>query len=169
MCQGHALTGQKSERASTLTDNDILTGRLPTHINLLLIGITPKSDGGERPVGVVPTVLRALDRWYRWNYGAEWLNRQPCLYGNRGRTVEDAIWRQGILAEWAAVAGKVAATYLLDISKDFEHVHVRHDRLWHHAHKHGFPFTLFNVLPRMFQMPRRLQLYGDWLGEVPTC
>ncbi len=99
----------------------ILTGRIPIHINLLLIGLTPKSDGGERPITVFPTALRTLDRWYRWHYGAEWLTRQPAgsHYGMRRRTVEDAVWRQGLLAEWAAVAGKVAATYLLDISKAF--------------------------------------------------
>ncbi len=52
------------------------------------------------------------------------------------------------------MAGKAAATFLLDVSKAFEHA--RHDRLWLHAQRH----TLLAWLLRMLRMLRRLQLGG---------
>ena len=108
---------------------------MPRQLALLLIVLIPKPDGGERPIGVFPMVLRAIDRWYRWHYGADWLKRQPtgAHYGLKGSTVEDAVWRQALLGEWSAAVGMAAATFLLDIGKAFEHI--RHDRLWVFAKK----------------------------------
>ena len=35
----------------------LLTGRIPSQMSLLLIGLIPKSDSGERPIGIFPTTL----------------------------------------------------------------------------------------------------------------
>ncbi len=57
----------------------ILIGLLPVQLNILLAVLNPKVDGGERPIGIFPTVLRLIDRWYRWHCGALWLARQPAV------------------------------------------------------------------------------------------
>ena len=143
----------------------ILHGVMPTQLSLLLVVLIPKTEGGERPIGIFPTVLRLLDRWYRWSYGAQWLKRQPSrgFFGARGSTVEDAVWRQGLLAEWSHAVGKHSATYLLDIRKAFEHI--THQHLWEVAGRHGFSRTWLAWLIGAFRMQRRLQVIGG-VSEV---
>ena len=86
----------------------LLTGCIPKQFALLLVVLIPKPEGGERPIGIFPSVLRIVDRWFRWQYGAAWIrqNASSAFYGTRGQTVEDAVWRQGLLAEWSAVFGR---------------------------------------------------------------
>ncbi len=50
------------ERLLALWRIFILTFMFPDQINLLQIVLIPETDGGGRPIGVFPTVLRALDR-----------------------------------------------------------------------------------------------------------
>ena len=139
---------------------------IPSQMALLLVVLIPKASGGERPIGIFPTVLRLLDRWFRWSYGAQWLRGQPAdpFYGQRGRTVEDAIWRQGLLTEWATASGKVALTMLFDIAKAYEHI--RHDKLWSAAGRLRFSPTMLCWMLKTFRMVRRLQVDGGLSAAV---
>ena len=145
----------------------LLSGRMPHQIALLIVVLIPKSEGGQRPIGIFPTVLRLVDRWFRWQYGADWLSKQEVgggFYGCKGRTVEDAVWRQALLGEWSAAVGRCSASYLLDIRKAFEHI--RHSDLWDVARRRGFSLTMLAWLLNTFTMARRLQVLGGLSQEV---
>ena len=143
-----------------LTKFMLLSGRMPKKIALLIVVLIPKVEGGQRPIGIFPTVLRLLDRWYRWQYGANWLSKQDggSFYGCKGRTVEDAVWRQALLGEWSAAVGRCSASHLLDIRKVFEHI--QHEQLWDVARRRGFSLTMLAWPLGAFTMPRRLQALG---------
>ena len=145
----------------------VLAGCVPRQIALLLIVLIQKAEVGQRPIGIFPTILRMLDRWMRWNYGKQWLRTQPAqgFYGCRGRTVEDAVWRQGLLTEWASEVGKSAVTFLLDLVKAFEHV--RHPLLWEAARRHGFSLTALAWLICTFRLERRVCFTGGL--AAPVC
>ena len=138
---------------------------IPSQISLLLVVLIPKPQGGERPIRIFPTLLRLVDRWYRWSHGARWLARQHPgpFYGLKGRIVEDAVWRHGLLAEWDQAGGQAAVTLLFDIIKAFEHV--RHVPLWEAAKRNGFDLVLMRWIMYTFRMARRFQLYGGCSDE----
>ncbi len=76
----------------------------------------------------------------------------------KGRTMEEAVWHQGLLGEWASTVGKSAITVLFDISKTFEHI--RHDCLWEEAAKLGFSPVVLLWLLRTFRFLGGMQLGG---------
>ena len=39
----------------------ILNGAVPSQFSLLLVVLIPKTEGGERPIGIFPTISRLLD------------------------------------------------------------------------------------------------------------
>jgi hypothetical protein len=161
-----SLDDRLTRRLIDIMELMLLDAVVPVQMQLLIVVLIPKAAGGERPIGIFPTIMRLLDRWFRWSYGAQWLQRQ-CLepfYGQRGRTVEDAIWRGGLLTEWAAASGKCALTQLFDIAKAYEHI--GHEKLWNEGMRCGFSATMLCWLLRSFQLRRRLQLEGGLSQEI---
>ena len=48
----------------------LLSGCIPRQFALLLVVLIPKPEGGERPIGIFPSVLRIVDRRFMWQHGA---------------------------------------------------------------------------------------------------
>eukprot|EP00975_Prorocentrum_lima_P041009 8613181-Prorocentrum_lima.AAC.1 len=55
-------------------------GRPPVVVGLLSVALLPKPDGGDRPIGVFPTVLRLVARWLRLVRLAPWEKLQTRSY-----------------------------------------------------------------------------------------
>ncbi len=98
-------------------------GRWPQAIALVLISLLPKPDGGLRPIGLMPMVIRLWSRTRRivaQRWEAAW--SRPYFYAGPRKGALVASWRQAFRADVArAVAAKYAQA-LLDIIKCFEHV-----------------------------------------------
>ena len=57
------LTDQLVKDLLDLCGVMVLHGIVPSQFSLLLVVLIPKMEGGERPIGIFPTILRLLDRW----------------------------------------------------------------------------------------------------------
>ena len=95
----------KLEEAGTWSDE----------LDLVLIVLLGKSDGGRRPIGLFPTLIRV---WMRARTplarGFENANADTCIYGSAGMGAQRAAWCEAFRAEAAALAGGDQAQVLLD-------------------------------------------------------
>jgi hypothetical protein len=97
-------------------------GMWPSVIGIVLICLIPKTDGGRRPIGLLPTVVR----WWmraRLEVVRTWQNKHERIYfyAGPGKGAKVASWKQAARAELAqAIPGTDYACSLLDIVKAFE-------------------------------------------------
>ena len=94
-----------------------------TAVNLVLIVLLPKPDGGFRPIGLFPTVIRLWMR-ARISLARAWesAHRLPCIFGGVGSSARAAAWQAAFLAESAALSARARSQALLDLVKAFETV-----------------------------------------------
>ena len=95
-----------------------LLGYWPECLHLVLIVLLPKPDGGRRPIGLFPTIIRVWMR-ARVYIAREWeaANQRPCLYGGPSMGAQRAAWQASYAAESAARSGKYFAQSLLDLAR----------------------------------------------------
>ena len=102
-----------------------ITGIWPMEVDIMVIALLPKSDGGLRPIGLMPFLLRIWCR-ARKDVTAEWerLNQHPLLYFGKGIGADIAAWKQAARAELAAASTfKVGYRQaLLDLVKAFDRI-----------------------------------------------
>ena len=80
-------------------------GRWPKTIELVIICLLPKTDGGFRPIGLLPVLPRIWMRTRR-NVTSAWERRNDrCyLYAGEGKGAQVAAWQQSARAEAASAA-----------------------------------------------------------------
>ena len=68
-------------------------GRWPTECELVLIVLLPKPDGGKRPIGLFPCIVRLWMR-SRTPRLREWeaKNHHPGLFAGKGMSATSAAW-----------------------------------------------------------------------------
>ena len=139
--------------------------QLPQAMALLLVVLLPKPEGGTRPIGLFPTVIRIFARWSRRRYAEPWENqhRRDYWYGERGRACDTCVWRQSLMAEYASSTGQTAVSALLDLHKAYEHV--THEHLQVQAVKHDFNWKLLRFLLLLYSMDRVI-LVGRIVTDV---
>ena len=91
----------------------------------MLIALLPKTDGGFRPIGLLPAPPRIWMRARR-KVARRWeeANSRQWLYAGKGKGANVAAWMQAILAELAATM-RTSVEYvqaLLDLVKAFDKV-----------------------------------------------
>ena len=100
-------------------------GDWPRAIALVIIALLPKTDGGFRPIGLIPCMPRVWSR-VRRRYAKRWeeKNSRCYLYAGKGKGANVAAWKQAFAAELAATAkGKTQyAQALLDLVKAFDRI-----------------------------------------------
>ena len=89
--------------------------------NLVLIVLLPKPDGGLRPIGLFPTLIRI---WMRARATAarawEAAHALPSVFGCAGRGAQRAAWAAAFAAEASAASARHHVASLLDLVKAFE-------------------------------------------------
>ncbi len=137
-----------------------LLGAWPDCIRLVLIVLLAKAEGGKRPIGLLPTIVRVWMRVRsplarRWRTGL-----QDCdfLYGGAGRGAQRAAWMQAAMAERAAGTKQVYGAVLLDLVKAFEKV--PHQMVIVAAKKHGYPLWLLRLSLDAYRMARTVVIDG---------
>ena len=137
-----------------------LVGNWPEVIGIVIICLLPKSDGGRRPIGLLPTPIRIWMRM-RLDVVRAWqaINERPYFYAGplKGATV--ASWKQAARAEWAASSDAIAyLCALLDLVKAFDRV--PHDWLVEHAREFGYPMRLLKLSIRAYLLARVIVVEG---------
>ena len=78
------------------------TGQWPEAVRLLVIVLFPKSDGGFRPIGLIPWMPRIWMRARR-DVATHWERKhyRPYLYAGPAKGADVAAWKQSARAEHA--------------------------------------------------------------------
>ena len=142
-------------------------GRWPEQIATAIIHLIPKTDGGRRPIGVLPTVVRIWER-VRKPIVQAWLRQHARQYdwASQGRSSEAAAWHQSVLDEAATADGLTSGTTFMDLAKAFESVSLEH--VWRAGVKHSFPRRVLILLLEAFAFARRLSYQGAVSEAVNT-
>lgn len=98
-------------------------GEWPQLAGWFVIVLLPKTDGGRRPIGLLPCLPRIWARTRR-SIAAEWKknNSREYLYVGTGKGSEVGAWRQVARAELAAFDYKSDARRLFDLVKACERI-----------------------------------------------
>ena len=116
-----SLPAAMRQRLADLLNECQAQGKWPTCWQLVLICLLPKADGGRRPIGLFPAVIRLWMR-ARASKLRDWerLHDHPALYGSTGKAATRATWVSAWEAEAAKDRGALFAQALLDLAKAFE-------------------------------------------------
>jgi len=138
-----------------------LLGQWPAVISMVLVVLLPKTDGGRRPIGLFPALVRVWAR-ARSMVAKQWeAGHFRCqLFGGSGMGAQKAAWQAAFRAENAALAGGRYAQALLDLVKAFEKV--PHDLLIRAASKHGYSPWLLRLSLAAYRLPRTIGVDGTF-------
>ena len=142
-----------------------LLGSWAQCVSIVLIVLLPKPDGGRRPIGLFPTLIRVWMR-ARVHIAREWeaANSRPCLYGGPSMGAQRAAWQAAFAAESAARSGNYFAQSLLDLVKAFEMI--PHHLIANAARKHNFSPWLLRLSLAAYRLPRTIGVDGVYSRTI---
>ena len=135
------------------------TGTWPKGVGLVLIALLVKSDGGFRPIGLIPCLLRLWMRTRR-NLAKKWEaeNKRTWLYAGKGKGANVAAWNQASAAERAAALRPSVeyAQALLDLVKAFDRVPL--ELLVEEAVALEYPLRILRLSIATYKMERVIRI-----------
>ena len=136
-----------------------LLGSWPAIVKWVLIVLLPKTDGGRRPIGLFPLIIRVWAR-ARTCIARRWEADHPRagIFGGSGKGAQRAAWESAFRAETAVATGKSYAQSLLDLVKAFELV--PHVKIIQAAEKHGFSLWLLRLSLAAYRLARSVGVDG---------
>eukprot|EP00973_Karenia_brevis_P063854 8876358-Karenia_brevis.AAC.1 len=86
-----------------------ICGEWPELIGVVIICLLPKPDGGRRPIGLLPSVIRLWMR-IRLDIARAWEveNSRPYFYAGRMKGAEVAAWKQAARGELASTSALIS-------------------------------------------------------------
>ena len=131
---------------------------------LVDIVFLPKPGVGERPIGLIATLMRLWCRCRR-KYARAWerANDRDYFWAAEARSSEEAVHHQGLTMEAARARGLFCAAVLTDLMKAYEHV--LHSKLIAFAKDTQFPLGLLRMCLVCYAGPRRLIVDGYCTGQ----
>lgn len=147
-----------------------LSGAWPTPVGVCIVVLLPKADGGFRPIGLLPWMVRvwtrsrreAVSRW-------EAAVHRPFLYAGKAMGADIAAWKQAARAELVATASHQVGygIALLDLVKAFERV--PHWLLVNEAVELGFPLWILRLSLAAYRLPRTLRVGRAFSYLLTAC
>ena len=136
-----------------------LLGSWAKTVDTVLIVLLPKPDGGRRPIGLFPTIVRVWMR-ARLQVARDWeqAHSRPCLYGGPGMGAQRAAWQAAFAVEYAARSGKHLVQSFLDLVKAFEMI--PHEHIAAAAAKHGYSAWVLRLSLAAYRMQRVVSVEG---------
>ena len=136
-----------------------LNGQWARSLMMVIIVLIPKSDGGRRPIGLMPTVIRLWMR-ARSIEARKWeaANKRDSVYGGCGMGAQRAAWQATYQAEKAKLDGEGYVQSLLDLVKAFETV--KHHHLVQAAQRHGWNPWLLRMSLAAYRAARVIDVDG---------
>jgi hypothetical protein len=135
-------------------------GKWPDLIGIVLICLLPKLDGGRRPIGLLPSMVRLWMR-IRFNVVRSWeaAHDRPFFYAGPRKGAKVAAWKQAARAELARVMEHVSyASMLLDLVKAFERA--PHEWLVRQAVKYQYPLLILRLSIAAYKLGRTIVVDG---------
>ena len=125
----------------------------------MLIVLLPKNEGGYRPIGLFPTVIRV---WFRVRLISvktwEQQHALPSVFGGPGMGAQKAAFQISVVAEIAALEHDDFGVGLLDLVKAFETV--PHRVLVAIAIDLGYPLPLLRLCLASYRLKRSIGVEG---------
>ncbi len=137
-----------------------LVGGWPAAIGVTMICLLPKPEGGRRPIGLLPSVIRwwmraRLDIVRSWQAAHE----RPYFYAGPRKGAEVASWKQAARAELARASRFVDhATAMLDMVKAFERV--PHQWLLRQGARYAYPLRVLRLSIAAYRLSRCITIDG---------
>ena len=144
-------------------------GEWGEEIKNVLIVLLAKADGGRRPIGLFPALIRIWMR-ARAEHAREWEDRHQrgYLYGGKGRGAQRAAWQNGFEAEASALDGQSFGQTLLDLVKAYEKI--PHEHIVAAAAKLGFNMWVLRLSLASYRLSRAIGVDGVYSRlVVATC
>jgi len=134
-------------------------GKWHSLVGVVMVVLLPKSDGGRRPIGLFPTIIRIWMRM-RLRVAQQWMvaNDRECMYAGPAKGADVAAWKQSLMAEAASSMKLPYASTLLDLVKAFDSVPF--DWLVKQAIKYGFNLWLLRLSIASYMLGRVLDIDG---------
>ena len=159
------LSDEAMEALATLLSKMERTGTWTKELNLVLVVLLAKPDGGFRPIGLLPTIIRVWMRartaqiraWENGTFSKE-------LYGGKGMGAQRAAWVEAFSAEAAVLEQEEQAQALLDLTKAFELVD--HSKLVQAAKRRGYPLALLRMSLAAYRLSRTIGVDGCFSRTV---
>ena len=139
-------------------------GEWPSATDLVVVALLPKTDGGWRPIGLLPFLPRIQMR-VRRPVTLQWERCQArdYLYAGAAKGATVAAWKQSARGERAHLWGTSYGQALLDLAKAFERI--QHKRLVRQAVKLGYPMWMVRLSIATYRMRRVLRI-GDVVSDM---
>ncbi len=143
-------------------------GRWPAAVAWAIIVLLAKPDGGFRPIGLLPWIVRLWTRARR-QVAIDWerAHHRPYFFAGQARGADVAAWRQAARAEAAAATTASYAQSLLDVVKAFEAI--PHDWLVREALAHQYPLWLLRLSVASYKLGRVIRISGVYSAVVYAC
>ena len=129
------------------------------------IVLLPKPDGGRRPIGLFPTIIRLWMRARIWT-AREWERQHDhhSLFAGPDMGAQKASWKEAFAAEAAALGGLEHAQALLDLVKAFETV--PHWVLVEAAKFKGYPGVILQLSLAAYRLKRSIGVDGVYSRTI---
>ena len=129
-------------------------GRWPDTLQSVMICLLAKPQGGWRPIGLLPSIIRW---WMRARLGIvrEWQAacERPYFFASCGKPADVAAWKQAARSEIVeSRSGLAHACLLLDMEKAFERV--PHDWLLLQARRYAYPLSVIRLSLEAYRLER---------------
>jgi hypothetical protein len=137
-----------------------LLGDWPSAIGVVIICLLPKPDGGRRPIGLLPSVIR----WWmraRLQVAQQWqaANERPYFYAGPRKGAEVAAWKQAARAELASCSSMTShVNAMLDMVKAFERV--PHQWLARQSGRYDYPMRILRLSIATYRLARCVCIDG---------
>ena len=135
------------------------TGEWTEVLNLVLICLLAKADGGLRPIGLFPSPVRLWMR-SRVFLARTWeaQNALPQIFGGKGMGAQRAAWEAAFIAEMASRRNLEHIAALLDLVKAFEMI--PHSKLIEAGVRLGYPKRLLKLSLAAYRLMRAVGADG---------
>ena len=142
-------------------------GYWPGNVRHTIIALIPKNDGGRRPIGLLPALVRLWEK-IRRPVVATWRVSvlRPYNWAAKGRSPQAAVWKEALRSEAACARGHSSGAVLIDLVKAFEYVKL--ELIWYAGLRLGFPVTMLALILESFSFARRLKCNGIYSDEFHT-
>ena len=132
-------------------------GEWPLAMGVVIIAMLPRTDGGLRPIGLCPGIVRI---WMalRMPVARAWqaAHERPFFFAGECKGADVATWKQAARAELATSARAEYAIALLDLVKCFDTV--PHDWLVRQAIELGYNLWLLRLSIAVYRMLRTMRI-----------
>ena len=137
-------------------------------LDLVLIVLLPKSDGGRRPIGLFCTLIRLWMRARIWAARTwEATHASSSVFAGPDMGAQKASWQESFAAEAAALTGDEHAQGLLDLVKAFETI--PHHVLVQAAASLGYPLRLLRLSVAAYRLRRSVGVEGAYSATIRAC